>query len=103
MNHPRQHLYPILCHEFGTRFFDAELIDSVIAANKEAQEYFASDEPPFDWASMSLFDQVIAQISFISPPPCRPLAEEQAAEEALAKRIVAEIEAIQTSHHTAFV
>jgi hypothetical protein len=113
MNHPHQHLYPILCNEFGTRFFDADLVDAVITANKEAyddpsiQHLIGPDQKPFNWESMSLREQVLEQISFVSPPPrgsdLASIEREQSAEEAWASRVVAEIEAIQRSHHSATV
>lgn len=78
--HQFQSEYPIIDSEFGRRFFDRDLIEAIIEADKDfflsaqSDEYLrkwikSTDQKPMDWDSMSLKEQISAQIGFVAPMP----------------------------------
>lgn len=109
MNHPNQHLYPIIDDEFNTRFFATDLVDAVIDSDKQ----FCSDPffidlaakrgetiAPMDWDSMSLRDQILSQIGFVAPPPRHDVSveDELSSDEKWANEVLTEIERINAVH-----
>lgn len=102
MKHPNQHLYPIIDDEFGTRFFDPELVAVIIAEDHEffadplMKPYIREGDKPMEWDSMSLLAQIKVQIGFVAPPPrsAESIEGELAAEDRWAERILEQINAI---------
>ncbi|MDY7537583.1 hypothetical protein RGU72_04860 [Undibacterium sp. 5I1] len=101
--HPKQHLYPIIDSEFGTRFFDQDLIYAIQECDDDSfadpivrQRCEDAGLKPMVWSEMSLHDQVMAQIGFVAPPPRRDVSpkEEHVREEAWATKVIASINAL---------
>ncbi len=102
MLHTKQAQYPIIDSEFDTRFFDKDLVDAVIDADRQyfenpaMKKYIVErNDIPMDWDSMTLLDQIQAQIGFVAPPPrWLDIEDEISKEDSWAERVLKEIEAI---------
>lgn len=108
MNHPNQHLYPIIDDEFGRRFFCPDLVNAVIDSDKDccADQFFidlaakrGEKLEPMDWDNMSMLDQIQVQIGFVAPPPRHDVSieDELSADDKWANEVLAEIERINAT------